>query len=394
MPAEPRQYDIVLHGATGFTGRLVADYLAATAPVDMRWAISGRDADKLRAVQHHLDVQSAAPSVEVVVADSADPRAMMQLAQSARVVATTVGPFQLYGAELVAACAAAGTDYADITGEPEFVDRTWLTHHDRAQTTGARLVHCCGFDSVPHDLGAWWTLQHLPADQPVRMRAYVRARGSISSGTYQSALLALGRSRQRRAAAAERLAREVRLADREVTSLPLRPHREPGSGRWAVRLPTIDPIVIRRSARGCAEYGPDFRYGHFAVVGSLPALGAAVVGTTGLMVLAQVPPTRTALSRLLGSGSGPDPERRANSWFRVRFVATAGDEQVVTEVSGGDPGYGETAKMLAESALCLAQEDLPGRAGQLTPVQAMGPQLLRRLTAAGLGFDVLSPDAS
>jgi saccharopine dehydrogenase (NAD+, L-glutamate forming) len=157
-------------------------------------------------------------------------------------------------------------------------------------------------------------------------------------------------------------------------------------------LPSIDPIVIRRSARDCPEYGPDFRYGHFAVVGSLPAVGAALAGTAGLVALAQLAPARGALARLKVSGSGPDPARRAGSWFRIRFVATAGEQQIVTEVSGADPGYGETAKMLGESALSLALDRLPDKAGQLTPVAAMGPQLLMRLTGAGLRFASIDLD--
>ena len=154
MPGE-REHDLVLFGATGFTGGLTAEYLAANAPANLRWALAGRNRAKLEAVAARLAAStSEAPPPALLVADAADSAALAKIAAATRVVVTTVGPYALYGAPLVAACAAAGTDYIDLTGEPEFVDRMYLEHHAEAERTGARLVHCCGFDSVPHDLGA------------------------------------------------------------------------------------------------------------------------------------------------------------------------------------------------------------------------------------------------
>lgn len=390
-----REHDVVLFGATGFTGTLTAEYLAAAAPRELRWAVAGRDGDRLRVLAERLtELRSpAAPPVGLVRADSADPVSLRSLAESSRVVVSTVGPFMTYGEGLVASCAQAGTDYLDITGEPEFVDRMWLAHHSRAEHTGARLVHCCGFDSVPHDLGVWYTLRQLPEDVPISIAGYVRARGSVSAGTFHSAVGAFGRARHGANAARRRRAHERGTPGRRVGSLPMTPHRLPGSRRWAVPLPTIDPIVVRRSARALDRYGPDFRYGHYAVVGGLPMVATAMAGAGGLLVAAQIPPLRNALLRLKSSGEGPDEQRRSRSWFTVRFVSTVrrggARQPMVTEVSGGDPGYGETAKMLGESTLSLALDDLHDRAGQLTPVQAMGDALLARLQRAGLSFRVL-----
>ncbi|MDQ3054474.1 MAG: saccharopine dehydrogenase NADP-binding domain-containing protein [Actinomycetota bacterium] len=387
-----RSYDVVLFGATGFTGGLTADYLARHVPEGTRWAIAGRDVPRLEAVAARLaDHTAGAGSVDVIRADSAEPDSLRSLAEASRVIASTVGPFMSHGQLLVAACARTGTDYLDITGEPEFVDRMWLAHHDTAARNGARLVHACGFDSVPHDLGVWFTLGQLPVDQPLSIAGYVRANASFSSGTYHSAVRAFGRARHSAEAARSRRAREVLPKDRRVGSLPLRPRRVPGSRRWAVPLPTIDPIIVRRSARALDRYGPDFRYGHFADVGALPLAAAGMAGAGGLLAAAQIPPLREALLKLRSSGAGPDEQRRSESWFRVRFVSTVGGdhaEPVLTEVSGGDPGYEETAKMLAESALSLAFDDdlLPEVTGQLTPVQAMGNALLARLQRAGMIF--------
>jgi short subunit dehydrogenase-like uncharacterized protein len=390
-----RTYDLVLFGATGFTGGLTADYLATHAPADLRWAIAGRNADRLADVTARLpDLGPAGEAVDTVVADSTDPASLRSLVASTRLVATTVGPYLEHGATLVAAAATAGTDYLDITGEPEFVDRTWLEHHETAMASGARLVHCCGFDSIPHDLGVWWTVQQVPENVPLTVRGFVRAHAAFSGGTYATAIRALGRARQAQATATRRRRREGDPGDRRVRALPQRPVHVPGSDRWAVPLPTVDPVIVRRSARALERYGPDFAYGHYAVVGGLPAVAATAVGVGGLVAAAQLPPARNLLLRLGSLGQGPDEQRRARSWFTVRFEATWPDPtgaqgRLVTEVSGGDPGYDETAKMLTESALCLLRDDLPATAGQVTTAQAMGSALVDRLVAAGMDFRVV-----
>ena len=384
-----RQYDVVLFGATGFTGGLTADYLAAHAPAGMRWALAGRNRSKLDAVAARLaDAEPEAPKPDVLVADAADSAALREIAGKTRVVITTVGPYALYGGPLVAACAAAGTDYCDLTGEPEFVDRTWVEHHAEAERTGARLVHCCGFDSIPHDLGAYFTVKQLPEGEPLTVNGYVKTNARFSGGTFHSAVNGFGRARQTLSAAKERRRLEPRAEGRKVHAAPARIHREEGLGGWTVPLPTIDGAIVRRSAAALDRYGPDFTYGHHMVAKHLATVGgiAAGVGTAG--ALAQLPPTRKLLLKLKAPGEGPSPAERERSWFKVVFVGEGGGKRVVTEVSGGDPGYSETSKMLAESGLCLAFDELPERAGQLTTAVAMGDPLLERLQKAGIRFQV------
>ncbi|SCE67309.1 saccharopine dehydrogenase (NAD+, L-glutamate forming) [Micromonospora haikouensis] len=388
---EDRAYDVVLFGATGFTGGLTAEYLARHAPPGLRWALAGRNPAKLAAVRGRLaGIDPALAGLPLLTADVTDPESLRRVAGDARVVASTVGPYVHHGEPLVAACAREGTDYLDITGEPEFVDTMYVRHHAEAVRTGARLVHACGFDSIPHDLGVWYTVTQLPADGPVTVDGFVRAGGRFSAGTYHSALTALSRAAEAGRAAKARRAVEPRPPGRRVRAVPGRVGRSAELGGWAVPLPTIDPQVVRRSAAARPEYGPDFRYRHFAAVRRLPTIVLGAVGLAGLTGLVKVPPARRWLLGRLASGQGPSAEQRAKSWFRVRFVGSGGDRRVVTEVAGGDPGYDETAKMLAESALCLAlDDDLPPVAGQVTPVTAMGDALLRRLTAAGLTFRTL-----
>lgn len=385
-----RDLDVVLFGATGFTGRLTADYLAAHAPDGLRWALAGRNPAKLEEVRSRLAaIDPGLADLELLAADVGDPASLRAVAERARVVITTVGPYLEYGEPLVAACAAAGTDYVDLTGEPEFVDRMWLAHHETAVASGARLVHCCGFDSVPHDLGAMFTVAQLPADQPITMRGVVRSAGTFSGGTFHSALTAMSRVGQMKEAARQRRATEPRPDGRSSRAVAGAPHRDGELGYWLLPLPTIDPVIVARSGAALASYGPDFRYSHYAGTQTLryAAAGAALVG--GIGVAAQVTPLRNLLLGRVKQGDGPSERRRERSWFTVDFVAEGGGQTVHTRVSGGDPGYTETAKMLAESALCLAFDDNPPTAGQVTTAQAMGEHLVARLHAAGITFEVV-----
>ena len=385
-----RELDLVLFGATGYTGALTADYLARQAPEGVRWALAGRDPGRLAAVRDRLamTVDTDLAALPLIEADAGDPGQLADLAGRTRVVASAAGPYLAVGEPLVAACAAAGTDYADLTGEPEFVDRMYVAHHRTACDTGARLVHACGFDSVPHDLGAYYTVQQLPSDRPITMRGVVRSSGTPSGGTLHSALTAMSRPRQLNEAAVTRRRLETRSRDRSSRHHRGTPHRDPVLGYWLVPLPTIDPVIVARSGRALPAYGPDFRYSHFAGTRTLryAAGGVAVVGA--LAAAAQVKPLRDLLKRRIRAGAGPDESRRGRSRFTVDFVGEAGDRRVHTRVSGGDP-YTESAAMLAESALCLALDDNPPTTGQVTTAEAMGDHLLARLQRTGLRFEVI-----
>lgn len=379
-----RPYDVVAFGATGFTGQLTAAYLAASEE-SFRWAIAGRSAGKLAAVRDQLGLGD---EVGVLAADSGDPASLQAMAEQTRVVLTTVGPYQKYGNPLVDACVEAGTDYADITGEPEFVSGVIERHHNAARDQGLRIVNCCGFDSIPHDLGAYMMARELAAgDEPVVLEGFVSASGKMSGGTWQSAVNAMGRARQQ-------LKRPKRQSSdgRTVRGLKSRAHYEPAVKGWVAPMPTIDPQVVLRSARALPVYGQEFRYGHYLRVGSFAKLAALGIGVGSVFGLAQLPPTRKLLLKLRQSGEGPTPEERARSKFRVTFVGTCGDRRVIGAASGGDPGYGETSKMVAESALCLAldRDRLPERYGVVTTAEAMGDRLLERLRAAGLRFEIES----
>ncbi len=386
-----RRLDLALFGATGFTGGLTARYLAAHAPAGMKWALVGRNREKLARVAAGLEhVESKAEPPELIEADAADAAALAEVAQAARVVISTVGPYALYGEPLVAACAAAGTDYCDLTGEPEFVDRMWLKYHEQAQRTGAPLVHCCGFDSIPHDLGAYFTVQQLPEDVPLTVNGYVRSNAQFSGGTFHSAINGFGRARQTVAAGKERKGAELRDPARKVHGAKPAVRRDSELGGWTAPLPTIDGAIVRRSAAALPRYGPDFTYGHNLVAKHLVTIPVGILGVGTVIAAAQLPPLKKALLKIKDPGDGPDEATRTRSWFKITFVGEGGGRRVVTEVSGGDPGYGETSKMLAESALCLAFDENPQTAGQVTTAEAMAESLLARLQASGIQFRVVS----
>jgi short subunit dehydrogenase-like uncharacterized protein len=265
----------------------------------------------------------------------------------------------------------------------------YVRHHAKAAETGARIVHCCGFDSIPHDLGAYFTVKQLPEDVPIKVEGYVRVAGTPSGGTLESALTAFSRVRQLAKVSGERKRMEPRPKERRVRGIRGAPKRVSTLGAWALPMPTIDPQIVIRSARALDRYGPDFSYGHYFAVKSLPVAAGIPVGAAALFAAAQVPPARRWILSRRKPGEGPSPEQIEKGWFKVRFEGEGGGGRVVTQVSGGDPGYGETSKMLGESALSLAEDDLPDTAGQVTTAQAMGDALIERLQRAGLTFEVL-----
>lgn len=383
--ADNRDYDLVLFGATGYTGRLTAAYLAQKTDENFRWAIAGRDQDKLEALAAEL---GGGPGV--IRADVNDYDTLVQMARSTRVLVTTVGPYIRYGEAVVMACVEAGTSYADLTGEPAFVDQVLDHCGASAREQRVRVVNSCGFDSIPHDLGAWMMVNEFPAEASVKLEGFVSAKGGISGGTWNSALEALGNLGETRRVAARM--EQGLSGERRVSVAQRGPHYEELVSGWVMPFPAIDRQMIIRSATSLPAYGREFTYAHYIRVGSLPKLAALSSGIATVTTLAQVGPIRRWLGNLKPSGSGPDEETRANGSFRVTFVGRGDGRRVIGEVSGGEPGYAETSRMLAEAGLCLSLDSLPERYGILTPAEAMGDALLARLRGIGIRFEILSDE--
>jgi short subunit dehydrogenase-like uncharacterized protein len=398
-----RDLDIAVFGATGFVGRLVAGYLAGHAPDGVRIGLAGRSAQRLAELAAGLG--PAASAWPLLVADSTDPESMATLARSARVVATTVGPYRRHGLALVEACARAGTGYADLSGEVLFIRESIDRCHDLAASTGARIVHCCGFDSVPSDLGVLLLHHAARADDAGDLQdttlIVTALKGGVSGGTLASGM---GQWDEVRASAGRR-----RLTQDPYALSPDR-RAEPDLGDerelewvsydrdlgiWAgpFLMAGLNSRVVRRSNAllGWA-YGREFRYREVTGFGASPAapVQAAVV-SAALKALAgglAFRPSRALLGQFLpGPGEGPSAKTRAAGFFRMEIHARTSDGAAyLSKIEArGDPGYAATAVMLGESALCLAldQDRLPARAGVLTPATAMGAALADRLRSAG-----------
>jgi saccharopine dehydrogenase (NAD+, L-glutamate forming) len=385
---ESRELDVLLLGATGFTGGLVAHELATRIQgTRLRWGIAGRDVTALERLAAKL------PDTPTVVrVDVTDVASLDEMAKRTRVLATTVGPYARLGVDVARACAQHGTHYADITGEEGFVRTLEREIDATARETGATMVVCCGFDSVPHDLGVRFAVSHLPDDHDVVVRGYVRASGRMSGGTARTALDTLSEA-SRTPEDPSSYEDGVRPAGR----LMLGTHRPRELGGWAVPMPTVDPLIVLRSARVLPGYGATFNYGHFAHLRRTATLVGAGAGLGTAALAARTRPGRALLERMLPSpGEGPDAQTRAAGRFTVLLIGAAygpreeEDVRVVARVRGGDPGYGETSRMLAEAALTLAGDERPDVAGVVTPAIGLGAPYQRRLETAGMRFELVS----
>ncbi|MGW5309055.1 saccharopine dehydrogenase family protein [Nocardia thailandica] len=409
---DTREFDLVLFGATGFVGKLTAEYLTTAAPEGARIALAGRSPGKLAEVR--ADLGPAAAKWELVQADSTDTASLIALARRTRVVVTTVGPYLRYGLPLVGACAAAGTHYADLTGEPLFIHDAITTHERTAIDTGAKIVNSCGYDSIPSDLSVYEIYRQAVADgtgelEETTLVAYLK--GGMSGGTIDS-----GRAMM------EDIAANSKRGAIMANPYSLSPDRsmEPDLGRQSdqalARADSIDPSldgwvttfimaahntkVVRRTngLLGWA-YGKHFRYREVmnagrSAVAPLVAAGVAggiVAGMASGAVLSRVPLGRKVLDRILPKpGTGPSEEARRSGWFTMKTFArtSSGARYQATFAGQGDPGYQATAVLLGQSGLCLAFDTLPERAGVLTPASAMGERLTERLRAAGITIEV------
>ena len=389
MSDSAKPYDIIVFGASGYTGRLVAEYLNQEyGASDLRWAMAGRSLDKLAAVRAELGIPDAIELVQVDVNSAASMAAMVD---ATRVVITTVGPYQLYGEELVKQCAERGTDYVDLTGEPNWMHQTIARYSDAAKASGARIVHSCGFDSIPFDLGVLFLQEHAMATTgtPIatvkgRVRAMV---GSFSGGTIAS-MRATMAAVQANPEVIQVLTNPFALTEGftgadQPTGAVVQYDEELSS--WSapfVMAPINTKNIHRSNALLRHRYGEDFRYDEMMLTGD---------GEQGKATAEYVAKDDSVGQSALQPGEGPSREERENGNYDILFVGeNCRGELMMASVQGDrDPGYGSTSKMLAEAAMCLLEHPQLASGGLWTPASALGSTLIDRLQAhAGLTFRI------
>lgn len=406
-------YDVVIMGATGFTGRLVVEYLLGRYGVDgeLSWAIAGRDGRKLEALRTEFNAED----LPIIEADSHDRASLDELVQKTHVVCSTVGPYALHGDDLVAACVDAGTDYCDLTGEVPWMRRMLDQHAERAKETGARIVHCCGFDSIPSDMGVWFAQQQAMAtlNKPlVKIRMGVEAmRGKMSGGTAASMMNIIQES-QKDPHTARVLKNPFALCPADQQSGVRQPYVkgpvfDPSLSAWLAPfvMAAINTRVVHKShALAGRPWGDEFVYDEAMMTGrGFKGRRRAWVWSLmlgGFALGASLKPIRALMKRtvLPDQGEGPTPKEREQGFFKLRFFGETSDgERFSVRVTGDrDPGYGSTAKMLSEAAVCLATQTAKGsvEGGFWTPSTALGEALKERLiNNAGLTFEVVEARA-
>jgi short subunit dehydrogenase-like uncharacterized protein len=402
-----RALDLTLFGATGFTGKLVAKYLAENAPEGTRIGLAGRSEEKLAAVGSELP--AAAAGWPLIVADKSDAESLRKLAEGTTAVVTTVGPYAKGGLALVEACARAGTHYADLAGEVLFIRDSIDAYDAVANESGARIVHASGFDSIPSDLGVLVLREKVREDGAGDLEdttfMVVGARGGLSGGTFDSLLGQLDEAKgdkQRARISADPYAlspdrsAEPDLGDeRDLRTVK----RDADLGAWLApfMMAPINTRVVRRSnALQGWDYGRKFRYREVMGFRSGPAAPAIAAGVTagmgGLMAGLSFGPTRSVLTKVLpAAGEGPSEKMRESGYYKIEIHTrtSSGARYKCTVTGQGDPGYKATSGLIGESGLCLALEGdrMPDRAGVLTPATGMGMPLVERLRAGGYTFD-------
>lgn len=410
MTSADREFDIILWGATGFTGQLVAEYLATSygANGTLRWALAGRNEAKLQAVQQSLMAHTGGMAVPLVVADSDDEQSLRDMVARAAVVCSTVGPYARYGTPLVACCAESGTHYCDLSGEVQWMARVIPAYQAAAAASGARLVHSCGFDSIPSDMGTWFLQRQMVSRQGMAARHVKsrvgRNRGTASGGTIASMLEVLDEARRDKQIR-KLLADPYSLCPEGTTG----PDERDQAGarydadfqRWTCPfiMAAINGRVVRRSHHLLGmPWGEDFRFDEAQLCTSRAQALRNTLGMGGAMLGLSTGPGRKLLQRFLPApGEGPDREQREAGHYELFFHGVHPDDSardMRVRVAGQlDPGYGSTARMLAESAVSLAQDPLTCGGGFWTPSSALGEHLLERLTSrAGLTFEEVAID--
>ena len=368
-----KEYDLIIHGATGFTGQLICDYLYKHNDSKLiKWAISGRNTSKLEPISKKYNV-------DLFQVDSFENKALDLITSKAKVIISVVGPYAIYGKQLIESCVNNNCHYLDITGESSFVQYVKNKYSKKAIETNTILINCCGFESIPSDIGTYYSIKELN-EENIDIKCYMKTKGQISGGTWASFLNIsngekIKKKIQNNKPKKQGTKNKILFYNKELK-------------KWALIFPDVDQYIIRRSSKLIDGYGENVRFVKYMLFKSLFKVAALLIPLFFILILAKFKFSKKWLESFIPSGTGPSKEARAKHWFEYILVGKTEKQKIITTVSGGDPGYGETSKFVTEMglALILDKDQLSHKKGVLTPAACAGDVILKRLQAAGIKF--------
>ena len=363
-----KKYDIVVFGGSGFTGRLVCDYLYNhKESKKIKWAVAGRDKDKLSVIADKY-------SVDCIVADSFNISSLKEMCESTKLVLSTVGPYMLYGENLVYSCIEAGTHYLDLTGEPGFVVNIFKKYRAKAISNESIVMHCCGFESIPADVAVHESLKHFD-EENIDISFYLKTKGTISGGTWASFLNSVSSPNALIKSKGTKSNKSKKFFYSDLFN------------RWVLLFPVVDKYIVNKSIRSLNKFSR-VSFNQYIIQKSLFSMISLVTGVLLISLVSRFSLFRKKLLNLIPSGHGPTADMRSKNWFKVIVIAESKSKKVTTTVSGGDPGYGETSKFISETALSiiLNKDNLICDKGILTPMECTGDILTNRLKDAGISI--------
>ena len=364
-----KEYDIIVYGATGFTGKIICEYLHNHEDIkQIKWAISGRNLSKLKLLSDKY-------KVNFIEANSFDIQSLDKITKKSKLIISVVGPYSLYGKKLIESCVNNKCHYLDLTGEPEFVNFVEENFSKKAKDNDVILMNCCGFESIPPDLGVYYTMKQLK-ESDAKVTTFLKTKGKISGGTWASFLNSFSNKKPiiKKGLQSSKKSKKIFY----VKELK----------KWALIFPVIDKHIVKKSAKSL-DYGDSFSFNQYIVFKSFFRIIFLISSILVISLLAKSKILRNWLTSFIPSGNGPNRKERSKHWFELQIFAHTKSQIVKTIVSGGDPGYGETAKFISEMALCISldYDKLNANKGVLTPAQCTGYLMIERLKRYGIKFE-------
>ena len=381
MLVNNKKYDLVVYGASGFTGQLICKYLSTHKDAaDLNWAISGRNTSKLEAISNQFSTENK--KIDVLYADSFDKTSLDNVSSQSKLIITTVGPYAIYGEQLVASCIDNQAYYLDLTGEPHFVHKIKEKYAQKAYDNNVAIIHSCGFESIPPDIGVYSAINQLN-ELNADVNYFFESNGDISGGTWASFINSLSSSRPIISAESKKRSK----SKNKVRKKKIFFHKE--FKRWALSFPVIDKYIVQKTAKSFSQYGEEFSFSEYMLFKSWRKLAFIILGVSIVSIISKSKLIKKWLLSLRPSGSGPSKEQRKTNWFVAKVIAKGKKSSVMTTIKGGDPGYGDTSKFISEMALCILTQSnqLLKNKGILTPVECTGSLLVDRLRSAGISID-------